>query len=244
MPTTEEQLTQIIAGQQALMDLLQGQAGDWENRVATVESVAATFVLPLNSFDAVNDIYFSPGGDDENDGKTPATAVASWTRVAALMRATLENRIYLLGDIVLDTFVAMYRAAGHVYVQGVDAAGNSAKRTVRIVDDPGGDRPGGMWARSFVFLSFTDIDFVNEAAAGLTYAAFDFSGPFSVWMLGCSIANTDAAKLFGSLRGANGHFSLSGTTIDASAQGHVLQYVNAGGDPNDRNGFSSNVHSF
>lgn len=200
---------------------------------------------PVGSLSAYDELYLDPvGGDDANDGRSAATAVRTIAGLTARFRIGRWLRVFLLGDIDWDQYVPISYPLHKMTFAGVTSAGTYTKRKIIIqnaTNVPG--YPGCLAFECHGNIEFVSVDIELASASVYPFLLFNGTTGFvTTENMVMTRTGSGAGHILGTGRCfvPNFHTNL---TVDASAAGYVAYDVPAGGDPNARPNFISNITS-
>lgn len=195
---------------------------------------AAEEALAVQSIGNRVRIYVDPiNGDDSLDGKVSARAVKTWAAACDLMRSGFGAEVFISSDLNLDSNVTMNAPPSNISLR---SSGGVHKYI--IVDAVNHNTyPGGINCQGNLVVATLDADVVM-AHTRTAVSPISVSGHLVARCKTTTISRTGTGSpLFD---GNSSHFEVVNTVIDASASGHVISGVAAGGDPNAINGISAN----
>jgi hypothetical protein len=185
-------------------------------------------------------------GDDQNDGKTVATAIKSLQRLEELFFLGARFQVRLLSDLVWDHALLINFPVAKLEIMGRKSDNSGyEQRSIRVVDSTNiSNYPGSlvMTCVSSIFLRSVDISL--ETSKGFAFLYFSSTmGYLRTYSLSLSRSGSGNCSFFadGSSFVASRHQLLS---IDPSAEGYVAQGVAAGSDPNEMWQYTSNITAF
>lgn len=200
---------------------------------------------PVGSLPAYDELYLDPtGGNDANDGLSAVSAVKTVQGLASRFRIGRWLRIFLLGDINWDHYVQISYPVHKMTFAGVTAAGAYTKRKIIVQDATNvAGYPGCLAFECHGNIEFVSVDIELASASVYPFLLFNgTTGFMATENMVISRTGSGAGHVLGIGRCfvPNFHTNL---TVEASAAGYVAYDVPAGGDPNARPNFISNVTS-
>ena len=209
---------------------------------------ASGFVAgPVSQLDTGQKLYIdSINGDDDNDGLSVATALASLRGLAKRLDIGRRVIVSLLSDLECDFVVAASYPIEKLTIQGRNDTNTAyQERTLNIVNSTNwATYPGGLLLRcmSNIYLRSLRIDLISTRARPFItfYSTMGYLRTYDVRL---ARPATGAAVLFGQSNSfiPNQHLSF---TIEPEAEGYVAQGVAAGQNPNSKWNYPSNQTRF
>lgn len=200
------------------------------------------------SADAVVIFHHHTLGDDSRSGRTPGTAVKTWSRIVDLLKPGRRCVVYLLNVLDVDTLETITAPPATVEFRSHDGTGPSAsRRNISFLDaDNSDDRASGLQVYGSLNLVFRDVRLAPQwvrSASPITVEHGTLNVDMEDSQFLVRADNPDDRAIFAMPMGGHLRFVNIGAALPVNVRGRVVEGVAADADPNDVPGLSSNLNS-